>query len=56
METLKKFAKKSLTDPKLPAQENFWSWARLCLADLKKSSKSQAEEATLVWQLVKASL
>ena len=40
------------------AQKNFWSRAELeptsfCLADLKKS---EAEEATLVWQLAEPSL
>ena len=38
--------------------KKFWSWAELestsfCLADLKKIlEKLEAEEATLVWQLV----
>ena len=57
LETFKKFAKKSLTKPKKPAQKNFGhgrdSNPSFCLADLKKL---EAEEAQLVWQLVEASL
>ena len=61
LKTLKNFEKKSLTQPKKPAQENFRHGRDLnpsfCLADLKKSSeKLEAEEATLLRQLVEASL
>ena len=58
---LKKICEKSLTKPKKPAQKIFGhrrdSNPSFCLADLKKSSKKlEAEAATLVWQLVEASL
>ena len=58
---IKKIPKKSLIEPKTPVQTNFChgqdSKSSFCLADLKKSSKNlEAEEATLVWQLVVASI
>ena len=59
---IEKICEKSLAKPKQTCTKKFWSRAGLeptsfCLADLKKSSKkSEAEEATLVWQLVEASL
>ena len=59
-ETLKN-SEKNYHKAEITCTKNFCSRARLestyfCLADLKKSSKSEAEETTLVWQLVKASL
>ena len=53
LETFKKFAKKKLT--------NFWSWAGLEPVLLlgrpqQILKKIEAEKATLVWQLVEASL
>ena len=59
-ETLKNLRKKS-HKAEITCTKNFGqgrdSNPSLCLADLKKSSKKvEAEEATLVWQLVEASL
>ena len=57
LETLKKCERKVSQ-----SRKNFLGHGRdsnqsICLADLKKSPKIlEAEEATLVWQLVKASL
>ena len=58
LETFEKFAKKSVTKPKSPAQKIFgqgrdskprWQTSKIL-------RKSEAEEAILVWQLMEASL
>ena len=58
LETLKHLRKKSYKG-EIAYTKNFWSRERLeptffCLVNLKQSS--EAEESTLVWQLVEASL
>ena len=56
----KKIAKKVSQSRKTAQKKLFMGGTRtrtFCLADLKKSSKKlEAEEVTLVWQLVEASL